>query len=139
MEVIIDSLAALATAVGGKIVFAVIVLIVGKLLIDALLKLLKKSKMLDKMDASVKTFALSFVKIALYVLLIISIIGILGVPMASIVAALASAGVAIGLALQGALSNLAGGIMIMLFKPFKVGDFVEASGVSGIVKEITMF
>ena len=139
MEVIINSLAALATAVGGKIVFAVIVLVVGKVLIDAVLKLLKKSKMLDKMDASVKTFALSFVKIALYVLLIISIIGILGVPMASVVAALASAGVAIGLALQGALSNLAGGIMIMLFKPFKVGDFVEASGVSGIVKEITMF
>ncbi|MCH5170489.1 MAG: hypothetical protein J1F24_04295, partial [Oscillospiraceae bacterium] len=80
MEVIINSLAALATAVGGKIVFAVIVLVVGKVLIDAVLKLLKKSKMLDKMDASVKTFALSFVKIALYVLLIISIIGILGVP-----------------------------------------------------------
>ncbi|MCH5190331.1 MAG: mechanosensitive ion channel, partial [Oscillospiraceae bacterium] len=139
MEVIINSLAALAAAVGGKIVFAIIVLVVGKILIDAVLKLLKKSKMLDKMDPSVKTFALSFVKIALYVLLIISIIGILGVPMASVVAALASAGVAIGLALQGALSNLAGGIMIMLFKPFKVGDFVEASGVSGIVKEITMF
>ena len=139
MEVIINSLAALATSVGSKIVFAVIVLIVGKIIIDAVLKLLKKSNMLNKMDASVKTFALSFVKIALYALLIISIIGILGVPMASVVAALASAGVAIGLALQGALSNLAGGIMIMIFKPFKVDDFVEASGVSGVVKEITMF
>ncbi|MCH5191684.1 MAG: mechanosensitive ion channel family protein [Oscillospiraceae bacterium] len=139
MEVIIDSLAALATSVGSKIVFAVVVLIIGKLLINAVMKLLKKGKLLDRLDASVKTFALSFVKIALYVLLIISIIGILGVPMASIVAALASAGVAIGLALQGALSNLAGGIMLMAFKPFKVDDFVEASGVSGVVKEITMF
>ena len=139
MDAIINSLAGIATSVGSKIVFAVIVLIIGKILIDALLKLLKKGKLLDKMDASVKTFALSFVKIALYVLLIISIIGILGVPMASVVAALASAGVAIGLALQGALSNLAGGIMLMIFKPFKVGDFVEASGVSGIAKEITMF
>lgn len=139
MDAIITFLAGLATSVGSKILFAVIVLIVGKIIIDAVLKLIKKSNMLDKMDASVKTFALSFVKIALYALLIISIIGILGVPMASIVAALASAGLAIGMALQGALSNLAGGIMLMIFKPFKVGDFVEASGVSGIAKEITMF
>ena len=139
MDTIITFLAGLATSVGSKILFAVIVLIVGKIIIDAVLKLIKKSNMLDKMDASVKTFALSFVKIALYALLIISIIGILGVPMASIVAALASAGLAIGMALQGALSNLAGGIMLMIFKPFKVGDFVEASGVSGIAKEITMF
>ena len=139
MDVIITHLTSLATTVGSKIVFAIIVLIVGKIIIDAVLKLLKKSKMLDKMDASIKTFALSFVKIALYALLVVSIIGILGVPMASVVAALASAGVAIGLALQGALSNLAGGIMIMIFKPFKVDDFVEVSDVSGVVKEITMF
>ena len=102
-------------------------------------KLLKKSKFFERTDSAVKTFALSFVKIALYALLVISVIGILGVPMASIVAALASAGVAIGLALQGARSNLAGGIMLMIFKPFKLGDFVEGSGVSGVVKEITMF
>ena len=139
MEAIINSLINLATTVGGKIVFAVVVLIVGKIVINAVLKLLKKSKLLDKADGAVKTFALSFVKIALYALLVISIIGILGVPMASIVAALASAGVAIGLALQGALSNLAGGIMLMIFKPFKLGDYVDASGVSGVVKEITMF
>ena len=139
MEAIINSLVNLATTVGSKIVFAILVLIIGKIVINAIMKLLKKSKLLDKADGAVKTFALSFVKIALYALLIVSIIGILGVPMASIVAALASAGVAIGLALQGALSNLAGGIMLMVFKPLKLGDFVEASGVSGIVKEITMF
>ena len=139
MDAIINSLAGLATSVGSKLIFAIIVLIVGKIVINAALKFLTKGKLLDKTDPSVKTFALSFVKIALYALLIISVIGILGVPMASIVAALASAGVAIGLALQGALSNLAGGIMLMIFKPFKLGDFVEASGVSGIVKEITMF
>ena len=139
METIINKLVDLATSVGSKIVFAIVVLIVGKIVIGAILKLLKKSKLFDKTDGAVKTFALSFVKIALYALLIVSIIGILGVPMASIVAALASAGVAIGLALQGALSNLAGGIMLMVFKPFKLGDFVEASGVSGIVNEITMF
>ena len=139
MDAIISSLANLATTVGSKIIFAVIVFIVGKIVIGAVLKLLGKSSLLGKTDASVKSFATSFVKIALYALLIVSVIGILGVPMASIVAALASAGVAIGLALQGALSNLAGGIMLIIFKPFKLGDFVEASGVSGVVKEITLF
>lgn len=139
MDAIINSLVNLGTSVGSKILFALLVLIVGKIVISAVLKLLNKSKLFNKTDSSVKTFAISFVKIALYALLAISVIGILGVPMASIIAALASAGVAIGLALQGALSNLAGGIMLMIFKPFKVGDFVEGSGVSGIVKEITMF
>lgn len=139
MDAFISSLANLATSVGSKIIFAIIVLIVGKIIINAILKLINKSRFLDKMDGAVKTFAISFVKIALQLLLIISIIGILGVPMASIVAALASAGVAIGLALQGALSNLAGGIMLMVFKPFQLGDFVDAAGVSGVVKEITMF
>ncbi|MGN0986682.1 MAG: mechanosensitive ion channel family protein, partial [Otoolea sp.] len=75
----------------------------------------------------------------LYVLLVISIISILGVPMASVIAVLASAGVAVGLALQGALSNLAGGIMLMILKPFKLGDYVSASGVEGVVKELTLF
>ncbi len=139
MDAIITSLANLATSVGSTILLAILVLIVGKILINALLKLLNNSKLLDRVDGAVKTFSISFVKIALYLLLAISIIGILGVPMASIVAALASAGVAIGLALQGALSNLAGGIMLMIFKPFKLDDYVDASGVSGVVKEITMF
>ena len=100
---------------------------------------LSKSRMFEKTDGSVKTFSLSFANIALYVLLVISVIGILGVPMASVVTVLASAGVAVGLALQGALSNLAGGIMIMIFKPFGSGDHVEAAGVSGIIHEVTLF
>lgn len=139
MADIVTSLANLATTVGSKIVFAIIVWIVGNIAIKALIKLLTKSGLLEKTDGAVKTFTISFVKIASYSLLIISVIGILGVPMASILAALASAGVAIGLALQGALSNLAGGIMLMIFKPFRLGDFVDASGVSGVVEEITMF
>ena len=136
MDALINSLANIATTVGSKVVLAILVFIVGKIVINAVMKLLKKN---ISADSSVKNLAVNFVKIALYVLLIVSIIGILGVPMASVAAALASAGVAIGLAWQGALSNLAGGIMLMIFKPFKLGDFVEASGVSGVVKEITMF
>lgn len=139
MNAFISSLTAMATAAGGKIILALVVLIIGNILIKSILKMLGKSKLLDKAEGTVRTFTLSFVKIGLYVLLVISIIGIMGVPMASVVAVLASAGVAVGLALQGALSNLAGGIMLMIFKPFHQGDYVAAAGVEGVVKEVTMF
>ena len=139
MEEFLKKLVEIATTVGGKILLALLVLIVGSIVIKKLVKLIGKGKAMSKLDASVKSFTLSFIKIGLYVILVIAIISILGVPIASIITVLASAGVAVGLALQGALSNLAGGIMLMIFKPFKVGDFVEASGATGIVKEITMF
>lgn len=139
METFVSNLVDVSVSVGGKILFALIVFWIGKVLIKSVLNLLDKSKVFDKTDGSVKSFALSFVKIGLHVILVISIIGILGVPMASIVTVLASAGVAIGLALQGALSNLAGGIMLMIFRPFRSGDFVETSGVSGVIKEVTLF
>ena len=139
MEAFISSLMELATAVGGKIILALVVLIVGSAVIKKIVKLVAKSKGLDKVEGTVRTFAVSFVRIGLYVILVISIIGILGVPMASVVAVLASAGVAVGLALQGALSNLAGGIMLMIFRPFRQGDYIEAAGVDGVVQEVTLF
>ena len=139
MQAIITNLAAMATAAGGKIILALLVLIIGNILIKSVLKFLGKSKMMDKIEGTVRTFILSFLKAGMYAILAISIIGIMGVPMASVVAVLASAGVAIGLALQGALSNLAGGIMLMIFKPFHQGDYVSATGVEGVVKEVTLF
>ena len=139
MQAIITNLAAMATAAGGEIILALLVLIIGNILIKSVLKFLGKSKMMDKIEGTVRTFILSFLKAGLYAILAISIIGIMGVPMASVVAVLASAGVAIGLALQGALSNLAGGIMLMIFKPFHQGDYVSAAGVEGVVKEVTLF
>lgn len=139
MEDFLSNLASMATATGGKIILALIVFFLGKFLIKNVLKLLKKSKLFHKAEGTVQTFTLSFVKIVLYVLLTISIIGIMGVPMASVVTVLASAGVAVGLALQGALSNLAGGIMLMIFKPFKQDDYISAAGVEGVVKEVTLF
>ena len=139
MDAFISGLADLVTAAGGKIILALVVLIVGNVLIKKLLHFLESGKMLAKVEGAVRTFTLSFVKIGLYVLLVISIISILGVPMASVVAVLASASVTVGLALQGALSNLAGGIMLMIFKPFKLGDYMAAAGVEGVVKEVTLF
>ncbi|MBQ7702779.1 MAG: mechanosensitive ion channel family protein, partial [Firmicutes bacterium] len=84
------------------------------------------------------TSSKKIIQIILYAILIISIIEILGVPMSSVIAVLASCGLAVGLALQGALSNVAGGVMILITKPFKVGDFVESAGATDVVKDISL-
>lgn len=127
------------TQAGSKIILALIVFIIGRIIIGRILSIVSKSKAVKKLDPSVRSFINSFARILLYVILIVSIISILGVPMASVIAVLASAGVAVGLALQGALSNLAGGIMLLIFRPFNVGDFISAAGVDGVVKEMTLF
>ncbi len=128
----------LATSLGLKLLEAIVLLVVGLKLIGWLKKFIKTSHKLDKLDTSLRSFLVSFVSIVLYVVLVITIAMILGVPATSFITILASCGVAIGLALQGSLSNFAGGIMILLFKPFKVGDYIEASGESGVVTEITV-
>ena len=124
---------------GGKLVLAILVFIVGKFIINRLMKLFAKAKFIKEMDATASKFILSAIKVVLYVVLVVSIIGILGVPMASVVAVIASCGVAVGLALQGALGNLAGGIMLLIFRPFNVGDYISAAGGEGVVQEISMF
>ena len=107
--------------------------------IKLLMKALRKLKSFEKLDQTMTRFILNCIKWILYVLLIIAVIGMLGIPMAEVIAVLASAGVAVGLALQGALSNLAGGILLMILRPFKVGDYVEAGGASGSVQSINLF
>ena len=129
----------ICTNAGSKIILAVIVWFVGKWLIGKLLQMFGKLKSVEKLDSTLTAFLMSVVKGILYVVLVVSIISILGVPMASVITMIASAGVAVGLALQGALSNLAGGIMLMIFRPFRVGDMINAAGAEGIVQEITMF
>ncbi|MBE6807259.1 MAG: mechanosensitive ion channel family protein [Ruminococcaceae bacterium] len=128
----------LLISLGFRLVAALLLLVVGLRLISWFKKFLKKSPKLDKMDVSVRTFLVSFSSIALYILLVITIASVLGVPATSFITIIASCGVAIGLALQGALSNFAGGIMILLFKPFQVGDYIEASGESGTVEAISV-
>ena len=124
---------------GGNIVMAVVVSFVGFYVIKYLMRVLRKLKGFEKLDQTMTRFILNCIKWVLYVLLIITVIGILGVPMAQVIAVLASAGVAIGLALQGALSNLAGGILLMILRPFNVGDYIDAAGVSGTVHSINLF
>ena len=134
-----NSLADLCVKAGGKIVLALLVFIIGRIIIGKILKVVGSAKGLSKMDPTVRSFTMNFVKVALYLILVISIISVLGVPMASVITVLASAGVAVGLALQGALSNLAGGIMLLIFRPFNVGDYVSAAGEEGVVKTIALF
>lgn len=122
-----------------KVLLAIVVYYVGKLLIDLIYKFVKNTLEKRKIDLSVNSFLLSLTRITLMFVLIITIIGVLGINTSSFVALFASAGVAIGMALSGTLQNFAGGVMILLFKPYKIGDWIEAAGVSGSVKEIQIF
>ncbi|MBP5249502.1 MAG: mechanosensitive ion channel [Lachnospiraceae bacterium] len=122
-----------------RIIGAILVFIIAKFVIKHLMNLIKKLFEKSKLDGAVKTFLLSIIKAALYVLLIIGIVEILGVATATIVSVVASAGLAIGLALQGSLSNFAGGVLILVMKPFKLGDYIIASGVEGTVVSMDVF
>lgn len=134
-----SAFASLCTTVVGKVLLALVVWFVGKFIIKKVVALVSKIKGLEVIEPNTRTFVISAVKWLLYVVLVVSIVAILGVPMASVITVLGTAGAAIALSLQGSLANLAGGIMLVIFKPFKVGDFVEASGVMGTVKEINLF
>ncbi len=121
---------------GFKILLAIAIFLIGKWLIKKIDFLITKLMDKRKVEISLRTFLRSFIKITLNFLMIIFIIGALGINTSSFIALFASAGVAIGMALSGTLQNFAGGIMILVFKPYKVGDFIEAQGYMGIVKEI---
>ena len=138
-EEIIKNLSVKSSDLLVKIVIALLILIIGYRIISMFEKRLKKPNRFNKLDPSVKTFLISFFSISLKVLLMIIVLSIVGVPMASLVTVVGSCAVAIGLALQGGLSNIAGGLMILIFKPFKVGDFISSNGLEGTVKSISIF
>lgn len=124
-----------------QIVIAVIILIVGSRIIKALVKMVRRFLERGRLEAGVVSFLSSFVKYALYFLLAMIILSQFGVTTSSVIAVLGSAGLTMGLALQGSLSNFAGGVLILLLKPFVVGDYIldNASSEEGTVKEITIF
>ena len=135
----LQTIAALCTTVVGRILLALLVYIAGKAIIGKLLQIAARIKGIEALDPNVRTFTVSAIKWTLYLVLVVSIIAILGVPMASVITVLGTAGAAVALGLQGSLANLAGGIMLVIFKPFKVGDYVETSGVQGVVHSINLF
>ncbi len=124
---------------GAKILAAIAIYIVGKWLLKRALILMDLTFEKRQIEVSVRSFLRSMVSIVFYILLILTIIQLLGIDATSLVAMLASAGLAIGMALSGTLQNFAGGIMILFLKPYRVGDYITAQGESGFVKEIMLF
>ena len=124
---------------GIKLVAAIVVLLLGRWAIKLIKKGMTKVMLRHNTEPSLASFVMSLVSVILTFFLIMSIVGILGINTSSLVALLASAGLAIGMALSGTLQNFAGGVMIMLFKPFKVGDFIAAQGYEGKVNAIQIF
>lgn len=139
LEKVINSLISQGADLGWTIIKALLVFIIGRFVINLINKLVKRVLSKRDIDASVKTFVGSLVNVILTILLIISVVGALGVQTTSFAALLASAGVAIGMALSGNLANFAGGLVILLFKPYKVGDYIESQSVGGTVKEVQIF
>ena len=136
LSFVFDKLVSFGISAGGHILTAIVVFLVGKLIVNALNRLVARILEKRHVDTSVKTFLKSLTNILLTIILIISVIGALGINTTSFAALLASAGVAIGMALSGNLQNFAGGLIILLFKPYKVGDLIESQGVIGVVSEI---
>ena len=139
LEKIVNSLVEQGSHLGWTIIKAILVFVIGRFIIRMINKLVRRILTKRDFDPSVKTFVGSLVNVTLMILLIISVVGALGVQTTSFAALLASAGVTIGMALSGNLSNFAGGLIILLFKPYKVGDYIESQGVGGTVKEIQIF
>ena len=139
LETFTNQLIQHGTDLGAKLLSALVVLVIGLSLCRWVIRLVQHSRALDKLDPSLHTFLTSCTRIVLYVLLGLNVAGILGIQTTSFLTLLASGSVAVGLALQGALSNFAGGLMLLIFKPFKVGDYIKADGQEGTVKAVTVF
>lgn len=139
VETLVHQLIDWGVDVGGRIIGALLIFVIGRFAISLIKRMLDSFLSKRKVDAGIQSFVKSLVNILLTILLIIAVVGKLGVETTSFAALLASAGVAVGMALSGNLQNFAGGLIVLLLRPFKVGDFIEAQGVSGTVREIQIF
>ncbi len=138
-EQVLEQLTTWGVDIGKHILIALVVFIVGRFLVSIINRLVANMLVRRKVEPTIQTFLRSFTNIVLMILLVVSVVGALGVNTTSFAALLASAGVAVGMALSGNLQNLAGGLIILLFKPFKVGDWIEGQDVSGTVTAIQIF
>jgi len=135
----VDYFSTLFITYGIKLLYAVLIWVIGKFIISKLMLLVDKKMELARTEITLKKFLHSIVNTLFYTFLFIIIVSTLGIQTASFIAVLGAASLAIGFALQGSLANFAGGVLIILFKPYKIGDYIEASGVAGTVIEIQIF
>lgn len=147
MEVVVSSFNELGTSLGinvtkatvSNFIPALIVLAIGYIAVKIIMKIVSNTMERTNLEKSLHVYVKSAIKFVLYFIVLIIILGMLGIPITSLIAALSVAGLAISLAIQNSLTNLTGGISLLATKPFKVGDFIEASGISGTVKQIGLF
>ena len=139
VEEIVKYLTSAGLTIGATIIKVALIWIIGRWLSKRLVTLVKKLMVKKNTDASIQTFLVSLIDIVALIVLLIIIISVVGIDTSSFIALFASAGVAIGMALSGTLQNFAGGVMVLLFRPYKVGDYIEAQGQAGTVKEIQIF
>ncbi len=139
LDQLVKQVITLGVDAGKSILLAAVIFFVGRYVVKFINHIVAKTLERRKVDLTIQSFLKSFINILLMILLIITVVSALGINTTSFAALLASAGVAVGMALSGNLQNLAGGLILLLFKPYKVGDFVEAQGVSGTVKAIQIF
>ena len=139
MTSLLDKLMDIGVSAGKNIIVAIIIIVVGRLIIKFINRLIRRMLEKTKIDAAVQSFIRSLANMVLMTLLVISAIGALGIETTSFAALLASGAVAVGMALSGNLQNFSGGIIILIFKPYRVGDFIEVDGKIGKVEEIQIF
>ena len=128
-----------AVTYGGKLIIALIILIVGFKIVNASIRKMSKAKGLAKLEPATKNFIVNAIGVVVKVIIGVTALAILGIPMSSIIAVIGSCGLAIGLALQGSLANIAGGFVLVIAKPFSIGDFIITGDISGTVEEIGVF
>ena len=139
MDKIVNNLIEIGFKAGINIIYACLILIIGFKISKVIIKLIEKGIGFKKLEKSVQTFIKSFISIVFKIVIFVAALNVLGVPMTSVITILGSLGLALGLAMQGGLSNIAGGITILIFKPFKIGDYIKAEGEEGTVDSITVF
>ena len=138
-NVILDSVVDTCVSIAWKLLMSVIVFFVGRLLIKVVIRFFPNNPKQTHIDPTARTFIASFIRIALNCVLIVTIVAIMGVPMASVVTVFATAGAAIALVVQGSFSNMMGGVMLLIFRPISKGDYVDIGGKAGTVNEIGIF
>ncbi len=139
IQALLDQAPELAMTYGMKVIFAIIIFLVGKYISNVVKKVTTKLMTNRKIDQTVTSFVANLAWAVVFVFTIIATLGQIGVQTASLVAVIGAAGLAVGLALQGSLSNFAAGVLMVLFRPCRVGDYIEAAGIAGTVDEITIF